>query len=114
MKANLWGRPNGWDLRLCMAKICSNSSSCGASMVEMKGGRKRVEKRDRDEGSGSHDRERGERRKGFGRNYTNTPPSSIFVPNSSILDTASLISNPNSKSKIGNTTFHQLLVPKNI
>ena len=63
---------------------------------------------------GGRDWERGERRKGVGRNYKNAPPSSIFVPKFSIFDTASLICNPNSKPKINNTTFHRLVVPKNI
>jgi len=44
------------------------------------------------------------------------PSSIIFFwgPNCSILDTASLIRNPNSKLRIDNVTLHRLLVPKNI
>ena len=65
-------------------------------------------------GQGSRERERRERRKGVGRKYKNVHPSSIFFPNCLILDTASLICNSNSKPKIDNTTFHQLLTPKYI
>ena len=52
VKARPWGRPNGQDLRFYVAKICLNLSSCGASMVEMSGGRRRAERRERDVGSG--------------------------------------------------------------
>jgi len=54
---------------------------------------------------------------GLASNYLNAPPSLflfIFVPSCSILGTASLIRNPSSKLKIDNTTFHRLLIPKNI
>jgi len=45
---------------------------------------------------------------------TKMPLLAIFVPSRSILGTASLIRNAHSKPKINNTTFHRLLISKNI
>jgi len=45
-------------------------------------------------------------------NYKNAPPSSIFVPNCSILDTASLIYNLNSKLKLIIRSFIGYSLPR--
>ena len=102
------------DLQLCVAKINSNSSSYGASMVEKIGGRRRAERRERDVESGGIATGKEEKDgKGLGK-ITKMPLSLFSAPNCSILDTASLIYNPNSEPKINNTSFHRLLVPKYI
>ena len=59
-------------------------------------------------------RRKKEKEKGLSE-ITKMPPFYfVFVPNCSILDTASLVHNPNSKPKIDNRALHRLLVPKNI
>ena len=95
----LWGRPNGLVLQVGVAKICSNSSSCGASMVEIRGGRRRAERGERDVGSGGFRGQLEEKTRCHAYLLKCPSITLFFVPSLFIFDTASLIRNPNSKPK---------------